>query len=172
MEDLESEHIGERNAVAVYDVGACVKSWGLRGLLGGSLLGFALAAAFVALPHTDNVLTFGIAGTLIVGMVEGAIIAGALAAFAAALYGKGVLRGRAMKSRRTLSASHRSPETGGREKDIPLSDSPVSRSHPSLAVAQPLPKVTGDANTVPHSLQSVQTWLNTLDAWETGSTGP
>jgi hypothetical protein len=167
MDDHESERISERNAVAVYDVGGCVKSWGLRGLLGGSLIGFALGVFFVALPHTENILTFGVAGTLIVGAVEGAIIAGALAACAAALYGKGVLRGRAAS--RTRSARRPIPGAGKLEGDISSSDWPTEWPHPSSVAAHPLPE---DANTVEHSLQNARMQLNTIDAWENGSSGP
>jgi hypothetical protein len=170
MDNLEPERISERTAVTVYNVSGCVKSWGLRGIMAGSLIGFALGVAFVALPHTDSVLTFGVAGTLIVAMVEGAVFAGAFAAFAAALYGKGALRGRAAKSSQTPPTCRRIPEPGWREGDIPLSDWPASRPHPGSAVAQPLPEIPEDTNTVPPSLQSVQTWLKTLDVWETGRT--
>jgi hypothetical protein len=172
MENSVAGSIIKQNTAAVYDTGGRVKTWGRRGILGGSLIGFALGVALVALSHTGNVLTFGVFGTLIVGVVEGAVIAGTFAACAAALYGKGVLRGSAAMLCRTPSARRPPAEAGRRERDLPLSDLPSKRSQPSSAAVQPSLEVTEDANLAPPSLQSVQTWLTTLDAWETGRTGP
>ena len=135
LDSLESDRIIERNAVAVYDVGDCIKSWGRRGILGGSLIGFALALAFVAAPDTTNILAFGVVGTLIVGAVEGAVIAGAFGACAAALYGKGVFRGSAASLDRTLSSGWRAPAVGWRDGDIPASDWPTRWTYPGSAAA-------------------------------------
>jgi hypothetical protein len=116
-------------------VGDCIKSWGRRGILAGSLVGFALAMAFVAAPHTTTILALGVVGTLIVGAVEGAVIAGAFGACAAALYGKGVLRGSAASLDRTLSCSRRAPAVGWRDGDIPASDWPTRWTYPVSAAA-------------------------------------
>lgn len=81
----------ENNTVAAYDVGGCIRSWGRRGFLWGSIFGFALGAIFVAAPHTPGLLTFGIAGTLIVCAIECAVVAAGFAVLMAALHGQGVL---------------------------------------------------------------------------------
>lgn len=130
MNKRESEQIIERNAVAYYDVSDCVKSWGRRGTIGGGLFGFALGVALVAIPHTDNILTFGVVGTLIVAVVEAAVIAGAFAACAAALYGKGV-RGNAVRSDQTFPIGRRLAPSGWREGDIPLSSWPARWAFPT-----------------------------------------
>ncbi len=135
MDRLDSEHIVARNAVAVFDVGDKVKIWGRRGLLGGGLLGLALGVAFVAIPLTAHTLVFGIVGTLIVAAVEGAVIAGALAASAAAFYGKGVLRGKAAAIDRTRSSGYRPPKGGWQDGDIPLSNWPTKWAYPGTTVA-------------------------------------
>jgi hypothetical protein len=135
MDRLESEQFIKRSPVARYDVNDCVKSWGRRGILGGGLFGFALGAALVAIPHTDNILTFGAFGTLIVAMVEGAVIAGAFGACAAALYGRGLARGNAANVERALPTGRRPAQSGWRDGDIPSSDWPARWAFPTPAAA-------------------------------------
>lgn len=130
MDKLESRQIIERNAVAYYDVSDRVRSWGRRGILGGGLFGFAFGMVFVAIPQTVNVLTFGVVGTLLVAAVEGAVIAGAFGACAAALYSKGVLRGRA-----ALPTGRRPSQPGWRDGDIPSSDWPARWAFPTSVTA-------------------------------------
>jgi hypothetical protein len=110
MNSTESERSIERNAVALYDVGNCVKSWGRRGFLAGGIFGFALGVTFVAISFNSDVLTFGVVGTLIVAAVEGAVIAGAFGACTAALYGQGVIRDRAAGLDRMPPFGRQAPE--------------------------------------------------------------
>jgi hypothetical protein len=93
----------EKDAVAVYDVGGCIRSWGRRGILSGGLLGFVLGAIFVANPLAADVLTFGTIGAVIVCVIECAVVGGGLGALLAALNGHGVLRGNATGLARTLT---------------------------------------------------------------------
>ena len=130
MTNSDSESIVERNFVTFYDVDGDVRSWGRRGILGGGLFGFALGIGFVAIPFTSDVLTFGIAGTLIVAAVEGAVIAGAFGAFAAALYGRGVRREAGAKIGRKPPSGRRALKGGWRDGDIPLSDWPPAWAYP------------------------------------------
>ena len=95
--------IGEKDAVAVYDISGCIRSWGRRGILSGGFLGFVLGAIFVANPPAADVLTFGAIGTLIVCVVECAVVGGGLGALFAALNGHGVLRGNATGLARKLT---------------------------------------------------------------------
>ena len=130
MNNSDAESIGERNVVAFHNVDGDVRSWGRRGIVGGGIFGFALGVGFVAIPFTSDVLTFGIAGTLIVAAVEGAVIAGAFGAFAAALYGRGAQRGTAAKIERARPSGRRVPMSGWRDGDIPLSDWPAAWTYP------------------------------------------
>ena len=82
----------EKDAVAVNDVGGCIRSWGRRGILSGGLLGFLLGIVFVANPPATEVLTFGTIGTLIVCAIECAVVGGGVGALLAALNGRGVQR--------------------------------------------------------------------------------
>ena len=94
----------ERGAVAAYDVSVCIRSWGRRGILSGGIFGFALGAIFVAnTPTTTDVLTFGTISTLVVCVIECAVVGGALGALFAALNGQGVLRGNATGLERALT---------------------------------------------------------------------
>jgi hypothetical protein len=165
MDKSASRENVEHKEIVFYDVSQSVKSWGQRGMLGGSFFGLALGVVFVAVPQADNILTFGVFGTLLVGMVEGAVIAGAFGVCAAALYSKGVLRGSVAKREQT-------PSAGWRDGDIPLSDWPTMWPHPDAASEGSLREAGGGANPAVHSLVSAQMQLNTLDAWEAGNTGP
>lgn len=93
----------ETDAVAVYDVGGCIRSWGRRGILSGGLLGLALGALFVANPPAADVPAFGAIGTLIVCVIECATVGGGLGALLAALSGQGVRCGNATGLARTLT---------------------------------------------------------------------
>ena len=91
-----------RDAVAVYDVGACVRSWGRRGILVGGISGLVLGAMFVASPLTTSTLAFGTIGTLAVCVIECAVVAGGVGALLAVVTGPGVLRGRSTDLSRSL----------------------------------------------------------------------
>jgi len=165
MDKSASREIIEHKEIVFYDVSDCVKSWGQRGIFGGGLFGLALGVVFVIIPHADDILTFGVAGTLIVGMVEGAVIAGAFGVCAAALYSKGVLGSSDTKRERT-------PSAGWREGDIPLTDWPTMWPLPGPASEGSLFEAVEGANPAANSLLNVQMQLNTVDAWEAGNTGP
>jgi hypothetical protein len=152
MHNFASRKMLERNALTFCDVSDRVRSWGRRGILSGGLVGFTLGVAFVAIPHSANVLTFGVVGTLIVGVVEGAVIAGAFGACAAALCSKGALRGRATAFDRTLSSGRRVPEVGWRDGDIPLSKWPTRWTYPRSAAVRPPSALAEDANPMEPSL--------------------
>jgi hypothetical protein len=172
MDALVSPRSAESNTIAIYDVGSCIKLWGRRGILLGGLFGFALGAIFVAIPLTTDVLTFGTFGTLIVGAVECAVIAGAFGAFAAVVYGKGALRGNATRFERSLTANRQPEHSNWREENIPLSEWPTRWAYPGLTAARPVPP-TADDDAIPvgRSWQSIQAQLCTIEAWENDSIG-
>ena len=139
MTIIASPKLFEQPTLAIYDVSDRLKSWGRRGILFGGLAGFALGMALVAIPHSASILTFGVVGTLIVGAVEGAVIAGAFAACAAALYRKGaVLSGAAGFDLIPLSSGRRMMKAGWRDGDIPLSKWPTRWTYP-ISAAVPMP---------------------------------
>ncbi len=151
-------HFSPRKAIVVHDVGASVKSWGWRGMVAGGFLGFAFATVLVAIPLTTDVLTFGTVGTLIVGAVECAVIAGGFAALAAALYGQGVLRKGSTGFERTIVADAAWPEAA-----TPLSDWPARWAFPGRSIAQPMQAaMVSHQDAEDHSRQDVQTRLSAL----------
>jgi hypothetical protein len=166
------QHI-EEDAIVVHDVGDCIRSWGKRGIISGGLFGFILAATLVAIPLTSDVLTFGIIGTLIVGAVECAVVAGAFGALAAALYGRGVLRGNTTGLVGTL-ATDRLPEVADwREGDIPLTEWPARWSFPGSSVMQSVLPTTDDyRDIIAPSVQQAQMTMSAIDSWENGGCGP
>lgn len=173
MDALVSPRSAEGNTTAIYDVGDCIKSWGRRGILSGGLVGFAFGAIFAAIPLTTDVLTFGTIGTLIVGAVECAVIAGAFGAFAAALYGKGLHHGSANLFEQRLAAGRRPEQVAWQEGVAPLSEWPTRWAYPGLTAMRPVPPAADDdAISVGHSWQNAQAQLCTIDAWENGHCGP
>ncbi len=112
-----------KDAVAVYDVGGCIRLWGRYGILFGGLLGFVLGAAFVANPLASDALTFGTIGTLVVCVIECAVVGGGFAALLAAINGPGVLRGHTMGFARTLATGRPpsyTPMSSGKNFTSPL----------------------------------------------------
>ena len=145
---------------AMHDVGDAVKSWGRRGLWGGAIAGFGLGAVFVSVPTTSTVLAFGVIGTLVVAAVEGAVVAGALSACAAALYGSGVIHGLSVRLDRVPPLFRRARDRTWHEDDVPLPDFPIKLAHP-IPSADPV--VTAS---------DPQARLNTIDGRENDNTGP
>jgi hypothetical protein len=155
----------EKGPIVVHDVGDCIRSWGKRGIISGGFFGFVLAAILVAIPLTTDVLTFGTIGTLIVGAVECAVVAGAFGVLAAALYGRGVLR---------ADATARLPASADRrEGDIPLSEWPARWSFPgSTALQSILPAANDYSEIIAPSVQEAQMTMSAIDSWENGGCGP
>ena len=163
----------EQHAIVVHDVGDCIKSWGMRGILSGGLFGLVFGAVLVAIPLTTDVLTFGTFGTLIVGAVECAVVAGAFGALAAALHGQGVLRGKTTGLARTLATGRLPACADWREGDIALSAWPARWAFPGSTAIQTILPVTGDpGDTVDPSMQHAQMRSNAIDSWENGACGP
>jgi hypothetical protein len=163
----DSRHFTEKDAVVVHDVGDCIRSWGRRGVLSGGLFGFVLAAILVAIPLTNDVLTFGTIGTLIVAAVECAVIAGAFGVLAAALYGQGVLRSNTTGLARTLTAGD------WPEGTIPLSGWPARWAFPGETVLQSvLPAANDYSAIIAPSVQEAQMTMSAIDSWENGGCGP
>ena len=106
-----------KDAVAVYDVGRCIRSWGRHGILFGGLIGLVLGTIFVTSPLTAGVLRFGIVGTLIVCAIECAVVGGGLGVVMAALHGRGALRGSMNGLERTLVTPSPPAAANGREED-------------------------------------------------------
>ncbi len=164
----------EPRAFAFYDVSGCIKSWGRRGVLLGGIVGFALGVAFVAIPFTSDVLTFGVLGTLAVAAVEGAVIAGAFAVGIAAFCGKGEPYSTRPDRIHSLTRPSAAP---GRS-----SGNAVLDAEPSMAISAAISassaaglaptQIAMSANTLAQSAESASQWLDTIDAWENGGTGP
>jgi hypothetical protein len=94
---------GEQEVVGVYDINQCIRRWGRRGILSGGLLGLILGAIFVANPLVVDALAFGTIGTLIVCVMECAVVGGGFGALLAALNGEGVPRGSSAGLARSLA---------------------------------------------------------------------
>ena len=158
----------------ISDVTASIKSWGRRGIFWGAVFGFVLGAILVAIPLSTDILTFGVVGTLVVAAVECAVIAGGFAALAAALFGEG--SGSHARTEPVAMARRRVAEAGWRNGDVSAAEWPQrwpsAVQTPPLSLPLALPSGSDGDWSAPASLQNIQTRLNTIDAWENGSTGP
>jgi hypothetical protein len=167
-----SNRFAQKNGTVVRDVGDCIRSWGMRGILSGGLFGFVLGAIFVAIPLTTDVLTFGTLGTLIVGAVECAFIAGCFGALAAALTGKGTPRGDTTSMGRTFVAGRAPARVGWQEGDIPLSTWPARWAFPGSTALQSILPATNDyREIIAPSVQQAQMTMSAIDSWENGGRG-
>lgn len=166
MDKHEYQQFIKKDLLTYYDVSDRVRSWGRRGILGGGLFGFALGVVFIAIPQTVKVLAFGVAGTLLVTAVEGAVIAGAVSACAAALCSKGARYG---KTARASALGHHTRNVGRQDGDIPLSTWPTRWAYPNSTTAQPAFGHASNADTPEQALRRVRARLT---PWENGNTGP
>lgn len=170
MQTMPPVSKAETKSSAIFDVGARVKTWGKRGIVCGGTAGFMLGVVFVAIPFSSHVLSFGILGTLTVVTVEGAFIAGTFGAFAALIYGKGMLQ--CIEFDRTQARGRRStvackPMTRGRAPDwLP------HRQISETAAAQLKSETAASEHTVKQMLENARRSLRTIDSWENGNTGP
>jgi len=72
----------------IYDAIASIQDWGRYGIVLGANFGIILGVIFVAIPFTAPIHTLGVFGTLFVGAVACALMAGGFAVVAGALYRK------------------------------------------------------------------------------------
>ena len=158
------------SSVPLHDVTDSVKSWGRTGIILGANFGLVLGAILVAIPFTTDVLTFGVIGTLLVGAVECAVIAGGFAALGAALFANGVHARSTARLERMLIAGRRSAE--GDPPAVPLAEWPARWAYPDHASSPALAPIPDEALNTAFSLPDVQARLSTIDAWENGNTGP
>lgn len=156
----------EVSSSSFHDVTASVRLWGRRGIFLGGTFGFALAAVFVAIPLSTNVLTFGAIGTLLVGAVECAVIAGGFAALGAAIFASGVRGDSAAQDERILRPDRRFAV------DVPLAEWPTRRAYRAQPTVQLLPRDPDKVVNKAFELADARARLATIDAWENGNAGP
>lgn len=98
----------EENVVGFYNAGDRVKHWGKRGAFWGGLFGLLLSPAFFWIPGIGPVLTGGIVGSALMGMIEGgvvgAVIVGGMSALGGALFSIGIPKDSVLGYERDLRA--------------------------------------------------------------------
>ena len=132
------------DASAFNDVGDCIKSWGMRGILSGGLFGFALGVVFVAVPLSTDVLSFGPIGTLLIGTVECAAVAGGFGALAAALYGKGRRLGDSVQLEPTHTANRLSEKSNRRDEEASTFEWPARWAYPGPTIMPSTSRAAGN----------------------------
>jgi hypothetical protein len=149
------------------DGSTCVKSWGRFGAYWGALFGFTLGAILVTVRLSTDILTIGVVRTVMVAVIECAVIAGGFAALAAALFD---LRG--APSKPILRAEPEVAATDIQNGAAPVAEWPDHAAYPVQTSVPPVLLIPdNDWDSAP-SLLNIQASLNTIDAWENGNTGP
>jgi len=99
----------EEHAVGFYNTGERVKYWGKNGAFWGGIFGILFAPAFFWIPGIGPILTGGVIGSLLMGVVEGAAVGAALgggtSALAAALGSLGIPKDSIIRYEADLKAS-------------------------------------------------------------------
>jgi hypothetical protein len=85
-----SYHHTDEHVIGYYNTGDRVKWWGENGAFWGGLWGFLFGSALFWIPGLGPLLVAGPLVSLIVGALEGAVVAGGLSAIGAGLYGLGI----------------------------------------------------------------------------------
>ncbi|AFM39725.1 hypothetical protein Desaci_0664 [Desulfosporosinus acidiphilus SJ4] len=94
----------DEHVVGYYNTGDRVKYWGKLGAFWGGLWGFLFGSAFFFIPGIGPIVVGGPLVTWIIGALEGAVLAGGLSAFGAALYSMGIPKDSILKYETSLRA--------------------------------------------------------------------
>lgn len=114
----------DEEVVGSYAVGGQVKFWGGCGLFWGGLWGFLIGGVFMVVPGIGNVFALGYLTTVLLSVVEGAVVVGGLSALGAALCSAGIPKDSALVYETVLKAGgvlvtvHGPPEETDRAKAI------------------------------------------------------
>jgi uncharacterized membrane protein len=116
----------EEHVVGYYNTGDRLRFWGTLGAFWGGFLGLLFGSAFFFIPGVGQVIVFGPLVSWIIGALEGALVAGGLSAFGAALYSIGIPKDsiikyeNAIKANKFLVIAHGSKEDAETAKKILL----------------------------------------------------
>jgi len=98
----------EEKIIGFYNVGDRMKLWGKYGAFWGAIWGLMFGGVFLALPVIGPVVVLGHLAVLVVaaieGVVEGAVVVGALSALGAALFNYGVPKDSVIKYEAAVKA--------------------------------------------------------------------
>jgi hypothetical protein len=98
----------EEKIIGFYNVGDRMKLWGKYGAFWGAIWGLLFGGVFLALPVIGPVVVLGHLAALVVaaieGVVEGAVVVGALSALGAALFNYGVPKDSVIKYEAAVKA--------------------------------------------------------------------
>ena len=112
----------DEHVVGFYNTGDRVKHWGKLGAFWGGLFGILFAPAFFWIPGIGPVLTGGIIGSLLMGMIEGgavgAVAVGGLSALGGALTSIGIPKDSVIAYERALRADKYLIIVHGTEEEV------------------------------------------------------
>jgi hypothetical protein len=114
----------EEHVVGYYNTGDRVKFWGKLGAFWGGLYGWLFGSAFLLIPGVGHVIVLGPLVSWMIAALEGAIVAGGLSAFGAALFSIGIPKDSiikyeaAVKANKFIVIAHGTTEDAERAKNI------------------------------------------------------
>ena len=98
----------DEHVVGFYNAGDRVKYWGKLGAFWGGLFGILFAPAFFFIPGVGPVMTGGLMGSALMGMLEGgvlgALMTGGMTAIGAAIFSIGIPKDSVLRYERALKA--------------------------------------------------------------------
>ena len=96
----------EEQVVGFYNLGDRVKLWGKNGALWGGLWGLLATGVFMSVPVLGPVIVLGHLAAMVVGGLEGAVVAGGIGALGGALASLGVPKDSVLRYEQDLKAEH------------------------------------------------------------------
>jgi len=95
----------EEKIVGFFNMGDRMKLWGKYGAFWGGLWGFFFGGVFLAIPMLGSIVVLGYMASVVVSMIEGALIVGSLTAVGAAIASVGIPKDSVIKYETAVKAN-------------------------------------------------------------------
>ena len=132
---LGRDYLTEEHVVGFYNAGDRMKYWGKMGSLWGAFLGLLVGSGFFLIPGIGPLLVAGPLVAMMVGALEGGVVAGGLSALGAGLYSLGIHKDSIMKCETALKSgkfvviAHGSVDDATHAKEILNRTKPETLEH-------------------------------------------
>jgi hypothetical protein len=132
---LGRDYLTEEHVVGFYNAGDRMKYWGKMGSLWGAFLGLLVGSGFFLIPGIGPLLVAGPLVGMMVGALEGGVVAGGLSALGAGLYSLGIHKDSIMKCETALKSgkfvviAHGSVDDATHAKEILNRTKPETLEH-------------------------------------------
>ena len=94
----------EEKVVGFYNTGERMKLWGKFGAFWGGLWGLMVTGMYITVPAVGSVVVLGHLATMVLAVIEGAVVAGGLSALGASLFSIGIPKDSILQYEQALKA--------------------------------------------------------------------